>query len=152
MVKLVTEESISSAIDEAKKRTAKLEQMQQEYDELKAAIGAADVTDVIDEFDVKIDDINSDIALLARHKIDALTSMSDYIIALATMGERHEAGRMLRRPIPGRRPRSQDVVTGKIYDNPTVACSVEGIKYNFRTNPPAGAWVRVKGYPLRDVK
>ena len=152
MVKLVTEESVSAAIKDAKRRTEQLEQMQRDYDKLQAAIGDEEITGVIGEFDIKLTEIDEDIAMFASHKIAALDEIGDCIKILAEMGERHEASSLIKRPIPGRRPRSEDVVTGKIYPNPAVACSVEGIKFDFVNITPDRAWVGSKGYPLRDVK
>jgi hypothetical protein len=152
MVKIITDGSVSSAIAEAKKRTAEFESMQQKYEELVAGIGAEEITGVLGELDIKLTEIDEDIAMFASHKIAALDEMGDCIKVLAEMGERHEASSLIKRPIPSRRPRSEDVVTGKIYPNPAVACSVEGIKFDFVNITPARAWVVSKGYPLRDIK
>lgn len=151
MVK-IDDNNISAAIKEARRRVAEIKQTQREYDALEAKIGSADIAQRINELGVELDIIDEDIAWHARRKIWALCNMANYINALTAMDEQHEASRIIRRPIPERRPRSEDVVTGKIYPNPAVACSMEGIKYDFRLNPPAGAWLRSKGYTLRDVR
>lgn len=143
---------LSAAIKEAKKRTAELEELQRAYDAMKSALTEDAVDKCIASFEDTLDRIDDDIASLAREKIGAIDSMTEYIQVLAHMDERSPARAMLKLPIAERVPRTEDVVTGEIYDNATVACNLAHIHFDFRTLPPAEAWRRAKGYPLRYVR